>query len=84
MLTPLVMVPNYTCTSFIRYDHVKAPGSRVVGPVISRVNCTHVLHDAIAETAAAEQTAPIKVTESGRCKKKTLELKDRGVLKLAL
>lgn len=62
-----------------RYDHVKAPGSRVVGPVISRVNCTHVLHDAIAETAAAEQTAPIKVTESGRCKKKTLELKDRDL-----
>lgn len=62
-----------------RYDHVKAPGSRVVGPVISRVNCTHVLHDAITETAAAEQTAPIKVTESGRCKKKTLELKDRDL-----
>ncbi|XP_078399559.1 E3 ubiquitin-protein ligase makorin-2 [Cetorhinus maximus] len=62
-----------------RYDHVKLPGSRAVGPVISRVTCTPVVHDAIAEPATAEQTVPVKVTESGRCKKKTLELKDRDL-----
>ncbi|XP_038668607.1 probable E3 ubiquitin-protein ligase makorin-2 isoform X3 [Scyliorhinus canicula] len=61
------------------YDHVKLPGSRAVGPVISRVTCTPVVHDAITQPEAAEPTVPVKVTESGRCKKKTLELKDRDL-----
>ncbi|GCC21821.1 hypothetical protein chiPu_0000211 [Chiloscyllium punctatum] len=62
-----------------RYDHVRLPGSRAVGPVISRVTCTPVAYDAVAEPATAEPTVPVKVTESGRCKKKTLELKDRDL-----
>ncbi|XP_043563904.1 probable E3 ubiquitin-protein ligase makorin-2 isoform X2 [Chiloscyllium plagiosum] len=62
-----------------RYDHVRLPGSRAVGPVISRVTCTPVAYDAVAEPVTAEPTVPVKVTESGRCKKKTLELKDRDL-----
>ncbi|XP_048403574.1 E3 ubiquitin-protein ligase makorin-2 isoform X2 [Stegostoma tigrinum] len=62
-----------------RYDHVKLSGSRAVGPVISGATCTPVVHDAVAKPATAEQTVPIKTTESGRCKKKTLELKDRDL-----
>ncbi|XP_069795940.1 E3 ubiquitin-protein ligase makorin-2 isoform X2 [Narcine bancroftii] len=57
-----------------RYDHVKGSGSREVEPVISRVTCAPIVNDAIAE-----QPVPIKVTESGRCKKKPLELKDRDL-----